>query len=101
MKKQCKGKDQTRLVWHKYRAVTTKSMKFSWTHIQESLRASPTHNTILVSKLHYFSAVLALNVFDSPTTTPNLTLKRIFSIIKLLKRFFVFNFLVEYLIFYD
>ena len=40
------------------------------------IRASPTHDTILVSKLHYFSVVLALNVFVSPTTTPNVTLKR-------------------------
>ena len=66
-----------------------------------SVTASSTHNTILVSKLHYFSVVLALNIFGSPTTTPNLTLKRIFTIIKLLKRFFVFNILVKYLLFYD
>lgn len=45
-------------------------------YLDHLLRASPTHDTILVSKLHYFSVVLALNVFVSPTTTPNVTLKR-------------------------
>ena len=48
------------------------------------LRASPTHNIILVSNSHHFSIILTLQFFESPTTTPNITPKRIFFIIILL-----------------
>ena len=42
---------------------------------KDILRASTTHNTILVSKLHYFDVVSTLKKCSCPTTTLNFTLK--------------------------
>ena len=47
--------------------------------INFTFRASPTYNTILVLKLHYFSVILALNFFVSPTITPNVYTKKEYS----------------------
>jgi len=67
----------TRKVLHDYK-IHVELLRIS---IPKLLTASPTHDTILILKLHYFSAVLALNVFDSPTTTPNLALKKYFPLL--------------------
>ena len=51
----------------------TRNRHINETKIQttRAIRASPTHNTIIVSKPHYFSVISALKKSSSPTITPN------------------------------
>lgn len=45
--------------------------------VDYNIKATSTNDTIKVSKLHYFSIVLAIKFFFSPTTASNFTLKTI------------------------
>ena len=52
-----------------------------WVPERPLLRASPTINTILVSKSHYFIAISTLKTSFSPTITLNFTPKLFYNII--------------------
>lgn len=45
--------------------------------VDYNIKATSTNDTIKASKLHYFSIVLAIKFFSSPTTASNFTLKTI------------------------